>query len=271
MNKQELFEKEFERVVSFFNDTNKGKHGYFRLYSSKTPYSKPVPSNTKYSNFETEDIEGALEVIKTQMLLHGRYCPQYWLIKLMSGEKDPNGVVMTVPNVLCEDVGTQTQGLPNIAGFGNNNYSAHSSIIEMQREFLLKQSELEKKLMEQEHERKMERMEERLEALEDGKRTIIDSITGFAEGETGKLLITSLIGMMQGQMLKKNDIQIQSSNEQQSEQKSDAPKESDNIERLKKMFGNDFEGVLNSLVNMCEQNPHYVSTLINQNQQNSNE
>lgn len=278
MDKQEELNKELDRCTEFFEGNKKNDLCYWRLYTSKYSNSKCDQKNLKATNFESEDLEESIEMLKQQFILHGRYSPRFWIVKLMSSSTDPNGITIILKNVLSEEVKREESA---INGFGYQESSSMQNLmLQMQKEMFEKTSSLEKLLNEERHNRELERMQERLEALESSSKTVIDSITGFAESETGKTVISGIMAIITQKLntpnmafnpAQKQHIQMQqpvqqaapktNQPEQPEMQSFESEKIKESLEELKKMFGDDMPEILMGVANFCKNNPAYAQQI----------
>lgn len=271
MNKQELFDTEMGRAKTFFeNNTKNGKKCFYRLYASKYPHANPSQKNIKASNFEAEDVEQALHYLQNDFVLHGQLSPNYWIVKLLQSKTDPNGLIIVLNNALCEDVGFRPTA--TIAGIsGNDSKQYQEQLLKLQQDMFNKTAELEKMLIEERHDRELERLEGRIQGLEDSKKTLMDTLSNFSNSETGKMIVSGLVGIVTAKVTQTNNScppTAQPQTVMDSEPVSDAA--TDNIEvnqsikDMQQMFGADFHDVMKGLADFCKANPQYAQTLMQQ-------
>lgn len=275
MTNEELFKKELKRAESFLKSTNKNEHCYWKLYASKYPNGKPNPNNLKATNFESDDLTDSLRILQNEMMLHGQLSPKFWLLVAVASKNDPNGITMHLHNALCDE----STFNPTIAGFPQSNTSnqMQQQLLDMQRQMWEKTSELQQQLLEEKHDRELERLSDRIAGLEDSRKTIVDAIAGFADSGTGRLIVAGIMGIIQQKMATPSaPIHPQTPMGENNADATPSPDDAtpsdvrESLQSLKNQFGESYADVLKGIAEFCTNNPQYAQQLMNQQKQKNN-
>ncbi len=258
-----MIEEQLNRARKHLEANKKRSTNYYwRLYHSKTATGQPSNKNIKASNFSSESIEESMQLLKDEIENHGQYCFRYFQLKAMSGEKDPNGVVITLENVYYspENVSGYRQAIGGV--------NKDDEKVQLFEHWSEKYHELDKKLQEYKHEVIIKEQNARIAALEDSRKTIADTFLDFLGTESGKNISNSLIGLVTQLAIPKitpiprNKIEPEATAQTDEEQKNDI---ANSLKKLESVAKGETAEIINSIAEFIKQNPEQAKMFMQQN------
>ena len=262
-------DKTIEDVELFFSrNTKKNPACHYRLYAVKNRTHPPMQKNLKTSNFETTDSEEAIELLEQDIKLHGATAPAYFILKHLSSSTDSNPSIFIFENPFYSEAA--------VSGFGakNQNNNQFQQMLTMQQMFMEKTNDLEKQLIAEKNDRRLEYIQAEIEGIKNQNKNLGDSIKGFLDSETGSLLAASIIGIVKDRLQPQQQPIIQQTiNEQpqqqqtfENEQKTDIGEQeklNNSMIEISEVFGDDFLNVMQNLSAYCKSNPEAAKALFN--------
>jgi hypothetical protein len=203
MNSEQLFEKEFNKIQNFFNTQAKTENGYYRLYTVKTTDTKPK-NNTdlRAVNFESESIEESLERLANDIKHYANTSNRFFVLKHYSAKTDPNPIFLYFANPYFDPT-SQRAFLNNrhsINGMNNNSYN-DPMFIDMMKDHYEQKGQLQDQIKELQHQRELDRLEDRIAGLEQGQKTVVDSVKEFLNSDVGQQIAGGIVGIFQAKMM----------------------------------------------------------------------
>ena len=273
MLQEDKLREALEKVRDFFESEEKGDCGYYRIYSAKYADSTVGKTELRGSNFKTQSIDESIEKLEGDLRSKGRYSGKFFHIKHYTGKTDPSPVFTVIENPFFDPNAHKQYGSSQS---GINGIGANDMILGLLQSHSNETINLREKIKDLEHQREMDRMEDRISQLESGQRNVLDTLLDFVQSDTGQQIAGGIFGLLQTKLTipqnnvvnqheqPKNDFEQPKPEPQSDAQNNAANLVSQSLHNLDQVFGTG-EG-LNALYELsvfCMNNPDKAKMLRN--------
>jgi len=265
---EEVLKQELDKAENFFRTSCKNEKCYYKLYTVKYADSKYSGHDLRRKNFQTDSIEESLIQLERDIREVGTNGQQFLVVKNYSIQTDPTPIELRLINPFFNPNLQKGYRNTGIHGTSENLNGVNNMMFDLMQSHHSSTTDLQKQLLELNHNHQIQKLEERIEGLEDDKRTNFDAISDFFQTETGKTIVGGLMGIIQANAAKPQPLnqtpdreeepkqQQQSDNsEAETDQQEKISKLNASLQRLDKVFNGEGLEALHELAIFCQNNP----------------
>lgn len=284
----EQVNNQLDKVSTWLGKHAKTDKWNFKLYGVPYVNSALKQAHFKATNLESTNAEQSIQYLRDALILYGDQSPKWFLIRSISGPKDPKGIDFYFVNPLYNPNNQKGKGFNRMSGM--NSYNSSNQLLEQERMHNKEVRALDSKITKMENEAALKEIREEMEQIRNDNRTKTDKIQDFAQTPLGLVMLSAICGQLGINIPNITGMQsetIQAQNEQVPKQEQKAQPKTDQapqpqqqqqpanqeptptqvinlaILKLQKVFPDDVAGALLDLAIYCENNEEKAKNLLN--------
>lgn len=275
----ELLQEELDKAKSFFETQGKSDNSWYKLYSIKSVDSSYGRDDLRAKNFNSNSLNESLEMLERDMKRYGDTSKEFWCLKHYTTSTDPQPISLILKNPFFNPANHKgyMQSQNGVNGLGQNN----NIMMDFMREHYTRVGELDKRIIQIQHDAEIEKKDRIIEDLQHSKRSKFDAINDFIETPVGmklaEMFMMKILGGSQPQpQIKQQQQQPQEVEEQPTMRHDSSNQEQQNhfvqvqnaMENLQRVFGSDSINALEAISIYCTENPDIAYQMFQKRQAN---